>query len=101
MAGTNQCQKCGSQISSTAERCPACGYEPSPSILGVLFYWVFALPFTLIFGVLLVGSVAGVAMGELTVSEALGGMFAAGLLGAVPFWYVRRYRRQKRKRPTG
>lgn len=99
-ANTQPCSKCGTDISTEVERCPQCGYEPSNSILSVLVFWLFALPFGGIFAIIIVASIAGGATGSLTVSEAVGGVFAGGLLGALPFWYIRRYRRRKRKKPT-
>jgi membrane associated rhomboid family serine protease len=82
------------------DRCPQCGYEPSNSILSVLVFWLVALPLGVIFGVLIVASIAFLATGGLTAGESFGGMFAGGLLGALPFWYIRRYRRRKRMTAT-
>jgi len=95
-----QCSKCGTEISENAERCPQCGYEPGSSILSKLIYWIFALPWALVFGFLAVVSVVGVVMGEMAFGEFIGVLVAVGLLGGLPFWYVRRYRRRKRMGPT-
>ena len=41
--GNNQqeapCEKCDSAISTEADRCPECGYEPSAGIIGGLLMW--------------------------------------------------------------
>lgn len=39
-AETAECNKCKSSIRSDAERCPECGYEPGPGILGGIVMWV-------------------------------------------------------------
>jgi len=31
---------CGSEIPVAAERCPQCGYEPGPGILGGIVMWI-------------------------------------------------------------
>ncbi|MDB2237579.1 hypothetical protein [Halorubrum ezzemoulense] len=42
-AGTGECRKCKSEIREEAERCPECGYEPGPGILGGIVMWVSAM----------------------------------------------------------
>lgn len=95
------CSKCGTAISTDADRCPECGYEPANGLLSKLIFWLFAFPFGVLFGGVMLSAFAGGVAGVLTVGEAFGGIFAAGVLGAVPFWYIRRYRRRKRRGPTG
>jgi len=100
-SGMALCSKCNSEISKTAERCPQCGYEPGSSIISKLIYWLIALPWAVVFGFLIVLSVFGVIAGEIAPGEFVGTLVAIGFLGALPFWYVRRYRRRKRIGPTG
>ncbi|MCG1004099.1 MULTISPECIES: hypothetical protein [Halobacterium] len=100
MSDTAPCTKCGTEISTEIERCPECGYEPSASILGTLFFWFCALPFSVIFGLFIVGGFIGVIIGGLTATEFVGALFGFGVLGAVPFWYTRRYLRIRNLKAT-
>lgn len=100
MNDTAPCTKCGSEISTEVDRCRECGYEPSTSILGTLFFWLIALPWAVIFGLMIFGSVLGVILGEITFTELVGGIVGIGILGIIPFWYTRRYLRIRNKKPT-
>lgn len=97
---TAPCSKCGTEISTEVDRCPQCGYEPSNSILAQLVFWLFALPGGVIFGFIIVVSILAAVTGGMTVGEALGSMFAGAVLGALPFWYIRRYWRRRQKKAT-
>jgi len=39
-ADMGECSKCKSDIRTDAERCPECGFEPGPGMLGGLIMWV-------------------------------------------------------------
>lgn len=93
--GTSTCRQCKSEVPPDATRCPACGYDPSPGILGTLAYWL-ALPFAAIGALLVLTAVLGTLAGALTVGEAVGGVFAAAVLFG-PAWYVVHWARAKRR----
>jgi hypothetical protein len=38
-----QCDECGKQISSEAEKCPNCGYKKPMSCLGCIFFFILIL----------------------------------------------------------
>jgi len=101
MTDTAPCTKCNSEISIEARRCPECGYEPSVSTLGKLFYWIFALPTTLILSLVGVVAVGGVILGSLTITEGIGGLVGIAILGALPCWYTLRVFKIKRTTATG
>lgn len=81
---TGACTKCASEISTGADRCPECGHEPGPGVLGqififlagmtgLLFSFLAFLPIILIFdggsitdaviGVVIFGGIATVCFG--------------------------------------
>ncbi|WP_435066259.1 hypothetical protein [Halobaculum sp. EA56] len=97
---TALCTKCKSEIDTTVERCPKCGYEPSVSIIGKLFFWLCALPGSILFGFLAIISVFGLISGSLTLGEFVGGLVGIGIIGGIPFWYTRRYLRIRNQKPT-
>jgi hypothetical protein len=100
MTDTAPCTKCGSEISTEVERCKECGYEPSTSTLGTLFFWLIALPWSVIFGLFIFAGLIGALLGEITVTEFIGGLFASAILGSIPFWYTHRYLKIRKKKPT-
>jgi membrane associated rhomboid family serine protease len=99
-ADTAPCSKCGTTISTAVERCPACGYEPGSSIIAKGIFYLFAAPFTTLFGLLIIAAVAGGITGGMAVSDAVVGAIASAVMGLVPFWYFRRYRHRRRIGPT-
>lgn len=44
---TGECNKCKSVIRTDADRCPECGFEPGPGILGGIVMWVSGMLATL------------------------------------------------------
>jgi hypothetical protein len=97
---TGSCSKCESEISETVDRCPECGYEPGPSMLGKLFFWFVALPWT-VFTLFAIGvSFFGVLTGDMTGGEFFGGVFALIILFSIPIWYTMRYRDLKQRKPV-
>ena len=96
---TAPCSKCGSEISTSVDRCPECGYEPGSSILLRLAFWLLAAPSLAFIGFFVFGTTAGMFIlpGEITLLEYSGGLLGFGILGAIPaaiaFYYVRRRRR--------
>ena len=97
---TGSCSKCESEISESVDRCPECGYEPGPSLLGKLFFWFVALPWTL-FTVFAIGvSFIGIFTGDMTTGEFAGGVFALVVLFSIPIWYTNRYWKLKNKKPV-
>ena len=93
------CSKCGSEISTSVDRCPECGYEPGSSLLLRLAFWLLAVPPLAFLGFFVLLTTAGmfVTPGEITLLEYSGGLLGFGILGAIPaaiaFYYVRRRRR--------
>lgn len=94
------CSKCSTEIPTGADRCPECGHEPGSSIIAKAIYYLFAVPFTILFGLLIVAGVVGAIVGEISISELIGAVLASALMGAVPFWYFRRHRHRRRIGPT-
>jgi len=90
------CRACSEPIDPDADRCPHCGYDPSPGIFATLAY-LLAVPWAVLFGALAVGSVLLAFGTELTVGGAIGGVIGASVMGAPSWWYVRRYRRRRRQ----
>jgi hypothetical protein len=97
---TAPCRKCHTTVRTTTERCPACGYDPSPGLFATVVFWLIALPWSILGGVVTVGIVGGVAAGALTVADAIGAAVAVAVLFGVAFWYVRRYWRRRRATVT-
>lgn len=59
---TGNCEKCDSEISVKADKCPQCGYEPSSSgILGGLLSGLSAMAFILLGGLTLIVWVVAIA----------------------------------------
>lgn len=91
------CSKCGSEITTSVDRCPECGYEPGSSILLRLAFWLFSAPLVAFVTFLALAGTAGLVVGEITYSEWLGVLLGVGIVGAVPggvaFYYVGRRRR--------
>ena len=100
MPDTAPCAKCGTDISKDVERCPECSYEPSSSTLGTLFFWLFALPYTVIFGLFAVVSIGGTILGQMSIGEFVGVLIGLGIIGAIPIWYTQRYLRIWKLKPT-
>jgi hypothetical protein len=97
---TAPCSKCGIEIPVSADRCPACGYEPGSSILLRLAFWLFSAPFGAFVGFLAVAGTAGMFVGEIAFSEWLGVLLGCAIIGAVPGAVGYYYFSRRRRSPT-
>ena len=101
MTDTGKCEKCASEISLEAERCPECGYEPASH------GWISSILVSLSvgFSILLVGLIAiiwvVVIAGTLSITDAVivTAFFGAVLLFPIGIIYLAM--RKETKTPTG
>lgn len=98
---TGKCEKCASEISLDADRCPECGYEPSTS------GWIrsIGVGVSVVASILLLGLIAiiwlTVFAGTLALTD---GIIATLLFGFVLLffvWVLYRQVQKERKTPTG
>jgi hypothetical protein len=89
-----RCRECRSDIPADATRCPICDYDPSPGYLALLGLLVFG-PMTGVGVLLAVSALAGLAVGALSLAQALGGLGATVVVFSIPALYVRWYNRRR------
>lgn len=93
------CRKCNSRINANATRCPACGYDPSPGVLGTLAL-VLAAPFAALGALIGVTTLLGFVTLQLSAVDAVGVLVATTLLFG-PAVGVVAWMLQKRGRTAG
>jgi hypothetical protein len=94
---TAPCRKCETPISTSATRCPACGFDPSPGILATVGLLVFA-PFALLGVFMALAAVGGAAVGAFAPGAAIGALFATAVLFGLPMYYCLWYAGRRRQR---
>jgi ribosomal protein L40E len=95
---TAPCRKCDSEISVEADRCPECGYEPSPGILGGIIMWV-AGGVGVLFGLTAIISLILIFDG-LAVTTGLIGSVITGAIATVCFGLVYAGHHTRQRGPT-
>ena len=100
-SATAPCEKCGTDISKTVKRCPECSYEPKNGTLSKIIFWLFSVWWVLAVVLLAIAAIVGPFTGSVTISESIGALVGAVIFGAIPFWHVTRYMKNKKKSATG
>lgn len=98
---TGKCEKCASEISVEADRCPECGYEPSTS------GWIRSIGVGVSFvaSILLVGLIAiiwlTVFVGTLALTDGIIATLFFGFVLLFFVWVVYKQVQKERQTPTG
>ena len=79
---TGSCEKCDSEISAQAERCPECGHEPSPGVLGGIVMWILGIVGG-IFGLISIVIGLGIVFVQTSSGELIAGVVFVGLTSVV------------------
>jgi RNA polymerase subunit RPABC4/transcription elongation factor Spt4 len=97
---TAPCQKCESQISTKADRCPQCGYEPSSEgILGTIFNLISFL-WVGISAILYIIAFAALFLGNSSAGGFLVNILLITAFSAAPFTYLYLSIKTKDRGPT-
>lgn len=101
MVDTAKCEKCASEISVEADRCPECGYEPSKSGLIFSILVGISVASSILFGGLILILWLVVIAGTLSITDALigTGFFGLILLFSISIAYIGL--KKGTKTPTG
>jgi len=96
---TAPCRECTESIPAAARRCPLCGYDPSPGLLGTIGA-LLAWPFAALGALLVVTALGAFVTGALSGGETVGALGATAVTFGLPWWYILRHRRKKRETAT-
>jgi len=100
---TGTCTKCMSDIPVEADRCPECGFEPGPGVLGGIFMWISGMLASVCLTIALVSIfiifTGFPVVGGLTVAAFTGGIGA--FFGAIVYAGYRSGQRGATDPPTG
>ena len=83
---TGSCEKCDSQISVEADRCPECGHEAGPGIIGGILMWVLGIVGAFSGTIALISIV--LLFGEASLTTAIFGFVFFGAIAAVCLGFV-------------